>query len=122
MRAYLPEEVTAEARRIACLLPTARTAKRLLFSALEVDLSAVEQLVETAQTRAMGRAIAWAQGSAMDGRRTLPEVLHRIMRTLEDEGLDTFQDELTGELAAFRIFELAAFLNRIRSLRTRPAE
>lgn len=100
----------------------AHTEERLLFGAAEVELSAVEQLVETAQTRALGRAVAWAQGGVMDGRRTLPEVLRSIMDTLHNQGLDAFQEELTGELAAFRVFELSAFLNRIRGLRTRPAD
>jgi hypothetical protein len=41
------------------------------------------------------------------------------MTTAETTGLDAFQEHLTGELAGFRIFELTAFLNRIRGFRTR---
>jgi hypothetical protein len=43
------------------------------------------------------------------------------MDVLAAEGLDAFQDQPAGELAAFRIFELAAFLGRVRSLRTKPS-
>ena len=83
------------------------------------DLPAVEQVVEPAQARAMGLALAWARGRAIDGRRTVAEALRVVMETLERDGLDAFQEEPAGELAAFRIFELAAFLGRIRSLETR---
>lgn len=98
----------------------ARTEERVLFGAEEVELSAVEQLVEAAQSRAIGQALAWARGRAIDGRRTVAEAAVEIMAVLEREGLDAVQAELTGELAAFRIFELAAFLSRVRSLETRP--
>ena len=38
-------------------------------------------------------------------------------------GLDAVQERPTGNLAAFRLFELAAFVNRVRSLRVRrPGE
>jgi predicted ABC-class ATPase len=156
MRDYGPAEVTADARRIAAELPTARraeggewraiaprvplagsldpsrgrrsvhvrahTEERALFGSGEVELSAVEQLVETAQTRAIAQALAAARGSWIDDRRLLPEALAAIMRELEQHGLDAFQREPAGELAAFRIYELAAFVNRVRGFATRPPE
>ncbi len=96
-----------------------RSEERILFGTQEVELSAVEQIVETGQTRAMGEAIAWARGRALDGERNMAEALREIMATLERDGLDAFQRHEAGELAAFRIYELAAFLNRIRGLETR---
>jgi hypothetical protein len=41
------------------------------------------------------------------------------MQVLEDHGLDVIQDTPGGELAGFRIFELAALLGRLRSLKVR---
>jgi predicted ABC-class ATPase len=99
----------------------ARTEERVMFGAAEVELSAVEQLVEPAQARAIASAIAVARSQAIDGHHDIAAALHQIMRRLDDPGLDAFQPHPAGELAAFRVFELAAFLNRIRSLRTRPA-
>ncbi|HEV2146426.1 MAG TPA: ABC-ATPase domain-containing protein [Longimicrobiaceae bacterium] len=153
MRDFLPEEATADAKRVAGEHPTsrrreggawtpirprvplpgsldpsrgrhdvhvrARTEERVLFGSAEVELSAVEQIVEPAQARAMALALAWAREGAMDGRRTVAEALGVVMEALEREGLDTFQRELTGDLAAFRVYELAAFLGRIRSLEAR---
>jgi predicted ABC-class ATPase len=97
----------------------ARTEERVLFGAEEVELSAVEQLVEAAQTRAMALALAWARRGPLDGGRPLPDGLHEVMAVLEDRGLDAFQEEETGELAAFRVFELAALLGRVRGARMR---
>jgi predicted ABC-class ATPase len=96
----------------------ARTEARLLFGSDEVELSAVEQFVEAAQVRAAGQALARARGGAMDGRRDVRSALEAIMGALREGGLDAFQAEPTGELAEFRIFELAAFLGRIRTLRS----
>jgi predicted ABC-class ATPase len=99
----------------------ARTEQRVMFGGDEIELSAVEQLVEPAQARAIARAIAAERGidAAIDGERTIADALHAIHGRLREHGLDAFQEELTGELAAFRVYELAAFLGRIRSLRCR---
>lgn len=94
----------------------ARTEERVMFGGTEVELSAVEQLVEPAQARAIASAIASARGRAIDGISTIQDAVREIMRLLEHEGLDAFQPHATGELAAFRAYELAAFLNRIRGL------
>jgi predicted ABC-class ATPase len=98
----------------------ARTEQRVMFGAAEVELSAVEQLVEPAQARAIASAIATARRDIIDDARTMQAVVAAIMAVLEGEGLDAFQPHRTGELAAFRAFELAAFLNRIRGLETQP--
>lgn len=93
------------------------TEERILFGTQEVELSAVEQLVEPAQTRALGQALIWARGRAIDGRLAMRAALEEVMSVLQREGLDAFQEYETGELAEFRIYELAAFVNRVRSLR-----
>jgi predicted ABC-class ATPase len=98
----------------------ARSEERVMFGAAEVELSAVEQLVEPAQARAIASAIAATRNTAIDGRRTIADAAREVMAILEQRGLDAFQPHPTGELAAFRVFELVAFLNRIRALRSRP--
>ncbi|HSJ26193.1 MAG TPA: ABC-ATPase domain-containing protein [Longimicrobiales bacterium] len=96
----------------------ARTEERVMFGGAEVELSAVEQLVEAAQARAIAGAIAAQRGVAMDGRHTLREAAEAVMAVLETDGLDAFQPHPAGELAEFRIFEWVAFLNRLRGFRT----
>lgn len=93
---------------------------RVSWGTSELDLRAVEQIVEPAQARAIALAIASARGGCIDGARPMADALQCIMKTLGEEGLDAFQESPAGELAEFRIFELAAVLGRIRSLRTRP--
>ncbi len=92
---------------------------RVLFGTEEVDLSGLEQIVESAQTRAIAQAVAWARGGAIDGEADVREALTAIQEAIARDGLDAIQPWKTGELAEFRIFELAGFLNRLRTFRTR---
>ena len=94
----------------------ARTEQRVMFGEQEVELSAVEQLVEPAQARAIALAIARARERWLTNPPPLDQALLEIMNGAAD--LDTIQEFPTGELAEFRIFELAAFLGRIRGFAT----
>lgn len=118
-RVPLPESVDPSRGRRELSIKTF-SRDRLLFGTEEVDLSAITQIVETAQVRAIAAAIARARGRALDGRRPMAEVLRAIMETVEREGLLALDRAGAGELAMFRIHELAAVLNRIRTLTTRP--
>ena len=86
------------------------------FGTWEVELDAVEQIVERAQTKAMAEALVWGKGRHIDGERDFAAALHRICSELAD-GLDVMKHKPVGDFAQFRVFELAAFLNRLRSLR-----
>ncbi len=97
----------------------ARGRSTLLFGEETIDLTAVEQLVAWPQTRAIGAALLVARERHMDGRRTLAEVLEAVMADVAREGLDVLDRRLVGDLAHFRRLELAAALNRLRSLRVR---
>jgi hypothetical protein len=103
----------------------ARTEERVMFGGAEVELSAVEQLVEPAQARAIANAIATVRHRALDGRRPIRAVLDAVDALQDEAGLDAFQPHPAGEFAAFRRYEFSAFLNRIRGFRTlqlpRPA-
>ena len=87
---------------------------RVAFGEDRVELAAVEQLVESAQTRAIAYAVQ--TGRARLGAGGLPEALNDIMRWIDDDGLAAVHPYAIGELAEFRVFELGAFLNRLRSL------
>lgn len=150
MRAYVPRDVTAQAKRIVHEMPAERNPEggpwspirprvplpasidpsrgrrsvkirtrsedRVAFGTEEVELDAVEQIVEQAQTRAMAEALVWARGRAIDGRRSMTAALAQVAAAVGERGLDILHPDEVGEMAAFRIFELAAFLNRLRSL------
>jgi predicted ABC-class ATPase len=103
----------------------ARDRGRLRFGDEEIDLGCVEQLIDRSQTRAIGRAIALAQARFFDGETTLREVLDQLESLFDDEGLDVLDPhgragQHPGNLARPRTFEIAAAVNRLRSLRILP--
>ena len=95
---------------------------RVSFGTQTVELGAVEQIVEAAQTRAIANALVWARGDALDGERGMADAVERVMAAIEADGLAAVHPHGIGELAAFRPFELAAFLNRMRTFKTEPHE
>ncbi len=96
-----------------------RDVDEVVFGTEEIDLSAVEQIVEAGQLRAIAPAIVYAKGQYINGRRTLPEILNGVMADLESQGLDLLSNLPEGDLVLFRRLELAAALNRLRTLKVR---
>ena len=94
----------------------ARGLHAIQFGRETIGLGAVEQLVDRSQARAIGEALVYAWDNYIDGVRTVREVVDRVMADVENEGLDLLTPFLVGDLAAFRRFELAAALNRLRTL------
>lgn len=93
------------------------TLDRCLFGREEVELGAVEQLVEESQVRAIAQAWSWAAERVLQGEPSLAEAVARIMSVVSEEGLEALQFSPAGNLSEFRAHELAAFLNRLRTLR-----
>ncbi|MEM8641262.1 MAG: ABC-ATPase domain-containing protein [Cyanobacteria bacterium P01_G01_bin.54] len=90
------------------------------FGTEEIDLGAVEQIVSPDQVRAIAATLVYAkQQHIIDGRRTLPEILDAVMAALAQAGLDILHSSPQGDLAMFRPLELAAALNRLRSLKVK---
>lgn len=93
------------------------TLDRCLFGREEVELGAVEQLVEESQVRAIAQAWSWAAERVLQGEPSLADAVARIMSVVSEEGLEALQFSPAGNLSEFRAHELAAFLNRLRTLR-----
>jgi predicted ABC-class ATPase len=81
-----------------------------------IDLSGVEQLLDESQTRAIAEVILSMNGGRLD--EALTDRLDRVEALVAAKGLDALTRSPRGDLAAPRRFELAAALNRLRSLRT----
>jgi predicted ABC-class ATPase len=96
-----------------------RGVKTVLFGTDEIDLSSVAQIVHPGQLRAIGDALLKLRRHA-DGERTLARLLDEIEEGIDREGLDFLTRRKVGNLSMFRRFELAAALNRIRTLRVEP--
>lgn len=90
----------------------------ILFGRVLIDLAAVEQIVEQAQTRAIGEAIYYSL-RYIDGVRPLSEVIKLVMDDIQQFGVSRLSARHRGEMALFRAFEMAAALNRLRSIRMR---
>ncbi len=99
-----------------------QTPTRVLFGTEELELSALEQLVEEGQVRAIGQAMVHAAERWLDGQRTLRGALDSLMEEVRDAGLGVIDSRQIGDYAQFRIFELAAALGRLRSLRARRSD
>ena len=96
----------------------------LRYGREDVDLRGLEQLVDPSQTRAIGHALHLAARRFMDGATPLAEILDRLEEHFDREGLDPLDPfhrpgEHPGAYARPRRFEIAAALNRLRSLEVR---
>ncbi|MCP5043012.1 MAG: ABC-ATPase domain-containing protein, partial [bacterium] len=99
----------------------ARSVDELGYGRQDVDLRAVAQLVDTSQTRAVGFAIHLASQEMMRGRATLFQVLDELESLFDREGLDALDpygrsEEHPGNFARPRRYEIAAAINRLRTL------
>ncbi|MEM6789320.1 MAG: ABC-ATPase domain-containing protein [Myxococcota bacterium] len=148
--AYVPRDVTSEARAIAAERPTGRRSdargplpacrhraprqgcidpskgkrdvqvtprgrQALELGRERIDLSAVAGLVTGSQLQTIGRAL-WRLGRSADGETTILELLERLEASFAAEGWAHFDPAARHDLAAVRRFEIAAALNRLRTL------
>ncbi len=91
------------------------------FGRYQIDLDDVEQLVDPSQTRAIADIIYYAWKKYFDGSCSLSEAIRCIENDLDRYGLDVISPfkEKSGDYARPRRFEIAAAINRLRSLQIR---
>ena len=94
-----------------------RDVDEIAFGTEDIDLGAVEQIVDTGQLRAIALAIVYAKENYMNQKQTIAEILDRVIKDIERKKLDVITNFPQGDLVLFRRFELAAALNRLRSLK-----
>ncbi len=118
LRARIPlaRGVQAQRGRRGRVKIRARGEDAISFGHEQIDLSAVEQIVEQAQVRACGWIIHQAAERLFDGKRALPEILDLIEKELDEKGLEAMLPNLAPDFARPRRHELAAALNRLRTL------
>ena len=90
----------------------------IVFGAYTIDLGSVEQLVSVSQTRAIGAAIYRAT-KYMDEKKTLREIVDKVLEDIGKNGLETLDNRPVGDYAEFRGLELACAINRLRTLLVR---
>jgi predicted ABC-class ATPase len=89
----------------------------ILFGKSLIDLSCVEQLVDEAQTRAIGDAIHWLSQNCFARDYSVPEALDYLRKAIDRDGLDIFDRIPRGDYAVPRRLELACAINRLRTLK-----
>ena len=119
-RVPIPESI--DPRRRDRTRVRARGTEEVGFGYESIDLRHVEQIVDPSQTRAIGDALVYAlELGLIDGRRTLSEVLDALEQVIDRQGLDVLSPHRghPGDYARPRRYELAAALNRLRTLSVR---
>lgn len=99
----------------------ARGLDRIVFGKHDIDLRGLEQLVDPSQTRAIGDAIHYACEHLMAGEVSLANVVEQLEFLFDQHGLDFLaplgrEGEHPGNYARPRRFEIAATINRLRTL------
>jgi predicted ABC-class ATPase len=143
--AYRPYDVTARARELAAdrldarfhevaarcpepasVSPTARGRRKisrrddaLIFGEETIDLRALEQIVDPSQITGIGLALDLLARRHLGGGATLRAGLDSLAADLADDGVGILAEGYPGDYALPRRHELAAALNRLRSLRVR---
>ncbi len=87
------------------------------FGTEEIDVSALYQLSDAAQCRMIGDVLLQLARGWSDGKRSLPEILDSVEAAISERGLDAVCTGTFGDRARARRYEIAAALNRLRSLR-----
>ncbi|MBX2803115.1 MAG: ABC-ATPase domain-containing protein [Myxococcales bacterium] len=143
MTDFVPSDVTAAAHEVAGeaaqppdALPTplprvvrtlgreagkirARDTRSVRFGDDDVDLIAVEQVLDASHAWTLGHALRFLFEELVDGERALPAVLDALDAIVDDEGVEALSpfSSPSGDLIRPRRHEVAAALNRLRSLR-----
>lgn len=89
----------------------------LRFGRNIVKLGSSAQLADLHQTGTIGLILHYGKARYLDEGRPIREILDLVDRDLSTEGLECLSRELRGDLARPRRYEIAAALNRLRTLR-----
>ena len=93
----------------------------ILFGRWMIDLSSLEQLVDTSQTRFIAEAIYLLSKRYLNDK-SLEEAIQMFIQEIDRNSLDFLfsgEDQIRGDLAKARKYELAMAINRLRSLKIR---
>lgn len=94
-----------------------RGADTLVLGGSDIDLRAIEQIVDRSQVLGIGLALSHGiEAGLLDGKRTIAEFLDLLDRDLDESGADVLAHGFLGDFAVPRRFEVAAALSRLRTL------
>lgn len=117
-RVPLPTGFDPSSRRRAERVRT-RATRSIEFGEHEIELDALEQLVDDSQARAIGDLMLALSRGLADASTPLRELLDGLQSRVDVEGLAAVTARSRGDRAAVRVFEVGAAVNRLRSLKVR---
>lgn len=94
-----------------------RSTRAIEFGEEEIDVSLVAQLLDPAQCRLIGDALLHLSRGGCDGRTSLEALLDALEEKVRQGGLEALAEASYGDRALARRHEIAAAINRLRSLR-----
>ena len=97
----------------------AKGLKTIVYGKTAIDLSRVGQVVDESQTQAIGDLIHYSATHYFKGAGPLAEGLRKAMADVNEKGLDILAPYKRGDYARPRLFEVAAAINRMRTLRVK---
>jgi predicted ABC-class ATPase len=97
----------------------ARGLKEINFGRTKLELSALEQLVDVSQTRAVGELIHFYSTRFLNSHDGMREGVEEMMRDIQKNGLDISVPSRQGDLAMPRSIEVMAAINRMRTLKVK---
>jgi predicted ABC-class ATPase len=121
MRLPLPESFDPQRGKREVKI-NAKGLRTIVYGRTVIDLSQISQVVDESQTNAIGDLIHYCATHYFQGKVSLAEGLKRTMADMEGKGLDILAPFPRGDYARPRIFELAAALNRMRTLKVRTGK
>ncbi|WP_430787965.1 ABC-ATPase domain-containing protein [Virgibacillus flavescens] len=96
---------------------------KILMGRDEINFSQTEQLVDISQTRMIAEIILYLDKTKeLKNYKTMQNLLQKIEKQMNEKGLASFTahpDQHPGDIARPRTFEIAAVLNRIRTLKVK---
>ncbi|KAF0993917.1 ABC-ATPase domain-containing protein [Geobacillus sp. TFV-3] len=122
IRERIPLPVSLNSQKGKKAKAAARGRHVIQYGEADVLLYALEQLVDDSQTRAIAASLLYMERKGwLDGKTTVRQLLDAMEEQWDCQGLGSvsFRKGHPGELARPRRFELAAALNRMRTLRCR---
>lgn len=118
--ARVPDPASVPVRHKGKPAVTPRGAGALRVGPATVDLAAVNQLVDPSLTAGVGQALRrLVEDGLLDGSATLAEALAALAQALGEEPAEALAARWAGDVAAPRHHEVAAALNRLRTLEVR---
>ena len=117
-RIPIPESIDASRGRRQVKIAV-RSTREIDFGTQTIDLTALEQLASISQARAIADALVYARENYMYGKRCLREIVQLVDQDFAEKGLDVLSKYPSGQYALPRGLEIAAALNRLRSLKVR---